>query len=130
MKTYKMLIRCHVGLLLLGALLACTGCSSTRVLSSQPPVKAVVVDRAQEFSAGSGNKISLPAGEYKPVMEDNQGYFYQAPSKLVARGVFPYILDGGLVIKRGERAPSKWYVIDVHANCHPLPSTFESHVVE
>jgi len=116
--------------LLLGVLLTCGGCGSTRVLSSQPPVKTIVVDRAQEFSAGSGNKISLPAGEYKPVMEDNAGYFYQAPSKLAARGLFPYILDGGLVIKRGEKSPSKWYVIDGRANCHPLPPTFEAHAVE
>src|SRR5438045_1533440 len=116
MKKNTLLIHVPV-FLLVSLLLACSGCRSTRVLSSQPPVKSIVVERAQEFSAGSGNKISLPAGEYKPVMEDNYGYFYQAPSKLVARGLFPYILDGGLVIKRGDKSPSKWFVIDVHANC-------------
>lgn len=63
-------------------------------------------------------------------MEDNYGYLYQSPSKLAARGLFPYILDGGLVIKRGEKVPSKWFVIDVRANCHPLPSTFQFRVIE
>jgi hypothetical protein len=116
--------------LILGILLACGGCVSTRVLSSTPPVKAIVVERAQEFSAGSGNKISLPAGEYVPVLEDDFGYYYEAPSKLAARGLFPYILEGGLVIKRGEKSPSNWYVIDVNANRHPLPATFQFRIVE
>jgi len=54
----------------------------------------------------------MPAGEYKPVLEDNSGYYYEAPSKIAARDIFSYVADGGLIIKRGETKPSKWYALD------------------
>lgn len=88
------------------------GCSSMRVLSSTPPVKSFVLDKPAELTFGLGTKLSLPAGEYKPVMEDNDGYYYQAPSKVVARDLFSYVADGGLYVRRGQETPSHWYAID------------------
>ncbi|HEX3856642.1 MAG TPA: hypothetical protein VHY30_05020 [Verrucomicrobiae bacterium] len=98
------------GLLALAVTLS--GCASMRVISSTPPVKEIVLDQPSEFSFGLASKISMPAGEYKPVLEDNAGYYYQAPSKLAARDIFSYVADGGLFIKRGEEFPSKWYALD------------------
>src|SRR5947207_1537905 len=75
-----------VGLIVTTALIC--GCASLRALSSPPPVKAIVLDHAAELTIGLGTKLSLPAGEYKPVLEDKVGYYYQAPSKLAVRDLF------------------------------------------
>ena len=77
----------------------------------------------------------MPAGEYKPVLEDDYGYYYQAPSKVAVR--FPLAasaVDGGVVIKRGETKPSKWYITD-SANGNTikkggLPDNLQAHVIE
>jgi hypothetical protein len=91
-----------------------SGCASMRVLSSTPPVKRLVLEKPAEFTFGLGTKITLPVGEYKPVMEDDKGYYYQAPSKVVARDIFSYVADGGLYVRRRETVPSRWYAIDEH----------------
>lgn len=122
-----------VFLMLLGIMATgLAGCASMKALSSTPPVKAIVLEKSAEFRFGLGSKISLPAGEYKPVMEDDHGYFYQAPSKLVARDIFSYVADGGVFVKRGEKAPSLWYAIDEHnyTKTGRLPEHFEFKVVE
>jgi hypothetical protein len=123
------------GLLVLAVILS--GCASMRVLSSDPPVKAIVLDRPTEFTFGLGTKLSMPAGEYRPVLEDNAGYYYQAPSKLVARDVFSYVADGGLFIKRGEEVPSKWYAFDDLGGGNrnvikrgSLPKDFPAHIIK
>src|SRR5690242_21443134 len=89
-----------------------SGCASMRAIPSDPPVRSIILDHPVEFSFGLASKLSMPAGEYKPVLEDNAGYYYQAPSKLAARDLFSYVADGGLFIKRGEEMPSKWYASD------------------
>lgn len=92
--------------------LALTGCASLKAISPPPPVKMIVLDKPVEFKFGLGTTLSLPAGEYKPVLEDDFGYYYQAPSPLAARDIFSYVANGGLIIKRGETMPSKWYAFD------------------
>jgi hypothetical protein len=103
-----------------------------RVLSSTPPVKAIVLEQTSEFSFGLGTKLTMPAGEYKPVLEDNKGFYYQAPSKIAARDIFSYVADGGLIIKRGERIPSQWYAIDTsnYVKRGNLPKDFKVRVIE
>ena len=129
MKTMK----ASIGIILTAIALALlSGCASMRVLSSTPPVKGFVLEKPAEFTFGLGSKISLPAGEYKPVMEDNDGYYYQAPSKLVARDIFSYVADGGLYLHRGETMPSKWYAIDQqnYTKTGKLPKDFSLKVME
>lgn len=103
-----------------------------KVISSTPPVKAIVVEQPAEFTFGLATKLTMPAGEYKPTLEDNSGYYYQAPSKLVARDILSYVADGGLFIKRGETIPSRWYAIDEQnfVKTGKLPENFKAHVVE
>lgn len=76
--------------------------------------------------------MTMPAGEYKPALEDDKAYYYQAPSKLVARDIFPYVSDGGLVIKRGEKIPTRWYSIDQQNmfSGGKLPANFPAKIVE
>jgi hypothetical protein len=108
------------------------GCASMRVLSSAPPVKAIVVEKPLEFTFGLGTKLTMPVGDYKPVMEDNNGYYYQAPSKLVARDIFSYVADGGLYVKRGETNPCRWYAIDERnfTKTGNLPHNFQAKLIE
>ena len=123
------------GCLLLAVVLS--GCASIRVISSDPPVKTIVLNHPVEFTFGLGTKLSMPAGEYKPILEDNAGYYYQAPSKLAARDILSYVADGGLFIKRGEEAPSKWYALDDLGGGNrnimktgPLPKVFPARVIK
>jgi hypothetical protein len=104
-----------------------TGCASMRVLTSTPPVKAFVLEKPAEFTFGLGTKLTLPAGEYKPVMEDNNGYYYQAPTKIVARDIFSYVADGGVYLRRDESTPSHWYAIDQqnYTKMGKLPKDFQ-----
>lgn len=103
-----------------------------KALSSTPPVKAIVLDQATEFGFGLGTKLTMPAGEYKPALEDKNGYYYQAPSKLAARDIFSYVADGGLFVRRGDRTPTRWYAIDQqnYVKTGKLPESFQARVVE
>ena len=87
-----------------------TGCSTLRPLASKPPESAIVlvepVTIREIFS-----KATFPAGEYRPLFEDNGGYYFQAPSKVVANDIFSYMYDGGLYVKRGTNEPTHWYVV-------------------
>ena len=118
---------CVAAALVIAASLLLSGCASTQVLSSTPPVKGFVLEKPSQFSFGLGTKITIPAGEYKPVMEDNDGYYYQAPTKVVARDIFSYVADGGLYLRRDETTPSRWYAIDEHNSIKTgkLPKDFQ-----
>jgi hypothetical protein len=91
------------------AVLALAGCSPLRPISSAPPASAVVI--ATPFTIDQLSKASFPAGEYRPLYEDAGGYYYQAPSKVVANALFTFMYDGGLYVKRGETEPTQWYVV-------------------
>jgi len=92
--------------LIVGAL---AGCSSIRPVTSTPPASAIVVSEA--FTVHELTRANFPAGEYKPVFEDSDGFYYQAPTKVIANLMFTYIGDGGLYLKKGEKEPSQWYFI-------------------
>ncbi|HEX4266086.1 MAG TPA: hypothetical protein VH597_17250 [Verrucomicrobiae bacterium] len=129
----KTLLRAFIGIVLTSVALALLpGCASMRVLSSTPPVKAFVLEKPAEFTFGLGTKVTFPAGEYKPVMEDNDGYYYQAPSKVVARDLFSYVADGGLYLRRAEMVPTRWYVIDQqnYTKTGKLPKDFSVKAIE
>jgi len=86
-----------------------TGCSSIRPVTSTPPASAIVV--SEPFTVHELTRANFPSGEYKPVFEDNDGFYYQAPTKIIANLMFTYVGDGGLYLKKGEKEPSQWYFI-------------------
>ncbi len=54
----------------------------------------------------------MPAGDYIPKYEDNNGYFYEAPQKITGKDTFlPLLVDGGLYFEKGRTAPTKLYMI-------------------
>ncbi|MBV6500520.1 MAG: hypothetical protein CJBNEKGG_03001 [Prosthecobacter sp.] len=99
-------------LTLLIALLVAS-CSSIRPLSSKPPYSSIKVNKP--FTWGDGViliKVEMPSGEYKPLYEDDKGYYYQAPQKITGRDSFwPLLMDGGLFLKRNLAKPDQIYII-------------------
>jgi hypothetical protein len=91
------------------AALGVAGCGHLRPVSSTPPVTAVVV--SAPFTIDQLSKATFPPGEYRPLYEDNGGFYYQAPAKIVANALFSYMYDGGLYVKRGETNLTQWYVV-------------------
>ena len=53
--------------------------------------------------------VILPAGEYHPLYEDDQAYYYQAPSKVVVNDLSSALFDGGIYVLRGTTAPRGWW---------------------
>ena len=109
------------------------GCSSLRGLTSTPPVKALVLEAPTELTFSMvGSKASLPAGEYKPILEDNRGYYYMAPTKIAFRDLGSYMHDGGLIVLRGQNVPTEWYFIHNNGSVVrlKLPAGFPVKVVE
>jgi len=56
-------------------------------------------------------QVILPAGEYRPLYEDDQVYYYQAPSKVVVNDLTSLLYDGGIYVQRGSTTPAGWYYI-------------------
>lgn len=100
-------------LLTLALVCLATSCASIRPLSTKPPYSAITVNKP--FSWGDGViliKVEMPAGEYKPLYEDDKGYYYQAPQKITGRDSFwPLLMDGGLFLKRNLLKPDQLYII-------------------
>jgi hypothetical protein len=96
----------------MSVVLLAAGCSSMRPIASSPPVPRIVM--AEPFTASQGYKtLAFPAGEYSPVYEDNGGYYYQAPVKIVRKGaMMSDMCDGGLYVKRGDNQPKRYYLVD------------------
>jgi hypothetical protein len=102
------------------AVIALAGCASgtMRPLSSKPPVAKIVLPAPYAASGWSGVlppikfRVLLPAGEYRPLYEDDQSYYYQAPSKVVVNDFVSLMFDGGIYVARGTTTPLGWYYID------------------
>ena len=58
-----------------------------------------------------GATTTFPPGKYHPAFEDDGGYYYEAPKKVLIDDVAVYAFDGGVYVVRGEKAPTRWYVI-------------------
>jgi hypothetical protein len=97
------------------ALLA-TGCSSRhkqssfRAIASQPPVSAIELITPATVSE-EGATTTFPAGKYRPMYEDDHGYYFEAPRKVIVDDVGVYGFDGGVYIQRGKTVPTEWYLI-------------------
>lgn len=90
---------------LLGLLTACSTIrplSATRTIDGYP-AKDIVVIVPEPYSFRPGLVThTLPSGIYTPVLEDNDGIYFQSPSKLLLGDMFgPTLQDGGLVFKNG-----------------------------
>lgn len=48
----------------------------------------------------------FPKGTYRPKMENEKGYFFEAPSKVK---IFPYTRKGGIYWERGLEGPIHFY---------------------
>ena len=84
--------------------------SSFRAISSTPPASAIKLT-APAVVTDQGTTTTFPEGKYKPAYEDEGGYYYEAPGKVLVDDVGVYGFDGGLYLPRGKTAPSGWYMI-------------------
>jgi len=101
------------------AIFTLAGCAATlRPISSKPPVAKIVLSSPFSTSGWSGYlppvkyDVILPAGEYSPLYEDDQFYYYQAPSKVVVNDLVSLMFDGGIYVQRGSIKPLGWYYVD------------------
>ena len=106
--------RASLTIVLLGAvMLAASGCASRqsamRPISSEAPASIELT--APAMVSNQGATTTFPPGKYKPVFEDERGYYYEAPRKVLLDDVAVYAFDGGVYVVRGETAPTRWYVI-------------------
>jgi len=100
------------------AILTFAGCATLRPISSPPPRARIVLTAPFTSSGWSGllppikYSVILPAGEYRPLYEDDQYYYYQAPSKVVVNDLTSLMFDGGIYVARGTTTPRGWYYVD------------------
>ena len=94
------------------------GCASYRPIASKPPESMIVVKSPFKVTVSLlGDYITFPGGEYHPLYEDDNGYYFQAPARviLISVGIPMENDDAGLFVKRGSKEPTKWYLIDKNA---------------
>jgi hypothetical protein len=100
------------------ALLALASCASMHPITSTPPIPKIVLKAPFDVKAWAGYlppipfHVILPPGEYRPVSEDGQSYYYQAPSKVVVNELVSSMFDGGIYVARGSTTPTGWYYND------------------
>jgi hypothetical protein len=106
--------------------LSVTGCSSLRPISSKPPESAIELKAPAKFD-GLLYTVTFPPGIYRPLYEDDGGYYFEAPAKVIGHDIASYMLDGGLYVERSTNVPTQWYIIDPHdgmksmGHCKSLP---------
>jgi hypothetical protein len=100
----------------LAVALLISGCSSLhkqssfRAVTSHPPLSAIELTKPATVTE-EGATTTFPAGKYRAMYEDDGGYYFEAPSKVIVDDVGVYGFDGGVYIQRGKTAPTGWYVI-------------------
>ena len=103
-----------------------TGCTSLQPISSKPPESAIELKAPAKFP-GFLYTVTFPAGVYRPLYEDSDGYYYQAPAKVIGHDIMSYMLDGGLYVERTATEPTQWYIINPQngqktmGDCKALP---------
>lgn len=109
-----------------------SGCSSLhsggsfRAIASKPPAAAIQLEVPAVVS-DEGATTTFPTGKYKPVYEDDHGYYYEAPRKVLVDDVGVYGYEGGLYLSRDANAVTGWYLIrpngrrsSGHFKTHPM----------
>ena len=75
----------------------------------------VVLLQSQEVKLSAINSNVLPAGEYRPVFEDNTGVYYQAPAAIIYRETFfgaplpQKVFLGGIYLERANPQVARIY---------------------
>jgi hypothetical protein len=90
------------------------GCASLRPLGSTPPASVIELTEPMTIRYMLQGDTILPAGEYRATLEDNGGYYYAAPAKLIRNDTVGWQLDGGLFLKKGSQKPTHYYVVGQH----------------
>src|ERR1700744_3723626 len=104
-----------------------TGCANLQPISSKPPESAIELKIPAKFT-GFLYTVTFPAGEYRPLYEDDGGFYYQAPAKVIGHDIMSYMFDGGLYVERTTNEPTKWYIINPQngqktmGRCYSLPA--------
>ena len=83
--------------------------SALRPIASDAPASIELT--APVIVSDQGASTTFPPGKYKPVFEDERGYYYEAPKKVLRDDIAVYAFDGGVYVVRGETAPTRWYII-------------------
>jgi hypothetical protein len=106
-------------LLLLASVAAISfaGCDTIRPIDSTPPLAKI--ELAHPFAATWKNgvmplvkySVILPAGEYRPLFEDEKFYYFQAPSREIYKDINSSVLEGGIRLARGATVPRGWYCV-------------------
>jgi hypothetical protein len=101
------------------AVFSFAGCAaSMRPISSKPPLAKITFPAPFDASGWHPGlmpakyHVLLPAGEYRPLYEDDQSYYFQAPSKVVVNDPGTFLFDGGIYVPRGTTKPAGWYYVD------------------
>jgi len=99
---------------ILGLAMVLAGCASLRPLASAPPAAVIELTEPVTIRYMLQGDTILPAGDYRATLEDNGGYYYAAPSKLIRNDTVGWQLDGGLYLKKGSQKPTHYYVVGQH----------------
>jgi hypothetical protein len=107
----------QLALLLLAslAILAFTSCTTLQPIHSKPPFAKIILPNGFDGD-GFMFHLNMPAGEYLPVYEDGNAYYYQAPSKISIRTIATEYQDGGVYIQAGTNVLSGWWHFDDDGN--------------
>ena len=84
--------------------------SSFRAIESKPPIKAIELTVPASVS-DQGATTTFPVGKYKPAYEDDHGFYFEAPRKVLVDDIATYAFDGGVYVERGQTEPTHWYII-------------------
>jgi hypothetical protein len=89
------------------------GCATVQLLQSKPPYSSITVHEPIIWGdAVLTKKFQYPVGKYLPKFEDENGYYYAAPDKVVTRDTFFSSLnEGGLFLGKGEASPTHVYIL-------------------
>lgn len=101
-------------LALVAVAMGLTGCSSLKHLASKPPATVITVKAPLTIKRTFGGETILPAGDYRAALEDDQGFYYEAPGKILGKGAGSWQFDGGLYLRKGSTVPTHYYVIGRH----------------
>jgi len=84
--------------------------SGFRAIASTPPIKAIELTVPASVS-DQGATTTFPVGKYKPAYEDDHGFYFEAPRKVLVDDIATYAFDGGVYVERGQTEPTHWYII-------------------
>ena len=81
---------------------------SFRAIESTPPIKAIELEAPASVSGDEGATMTFPVGKYKPAYEDDRGFYFEAPRKVLKDDIATYAFDGGVIVERGHTEPTHW----------------------